>query len=85
MATGTRLQIEFEYNGLMFPLDMPAQEQIEGAWHRALAHFDIRPEDAGNLGLFLDGNPVERAQSFEQAGVPSGATLRIQPIVQRNG
>lgn len=83
----TKLDVTFEYNGQTFPVDVPPDQQIEGAWHRALAHFGIRPEDAQsqNLGLLLDGNPIERSQSFEAAGVQSGALLRIQPIVARTG
>lgn len=83
----TKLDVKFEYNGQTYPLEVPPDQQIEGAWHRALTHFGIRPEDAQsqNLGLFLDGNVIDRNQSFEAAGVQSGALLRIQPIVARTG
>ncbi len=83
----TKLDVKFEYNGQIFPVEVPPEQQIEGAWHRALAHFGIRPEDAQsqNLGLFIDGNVIDRTQSFEAAGVQSGALLRIQPVVARTG
>lgn len=80
-----KLTITFEYAGDTVEIEVPPQQQIEGAWHRALAHFTIRPEDANNLGLFLNGNEVSRNQSFEAAGIPEGAMLRIRPPVQRNG
>ncbi|MDP8928033.1 MAG: hypothetical protein M3O70_05485 [Actinomycetota bacterium] len=81
----SKLTITFEYAGVAFQVEVPPDQRIEGAWHQALAHFEIRPEDAANLGLFRDGNEVSREQSFEHAGIPDVATLRIRPRVQRNG
>lgn len=81
----SKLTITYEYAGDTFEDEAPADQRIEGGWHRALAHFGIRPQDASNLGLFRAGNEVSRDQSFEQAGVPDGTTLRIRPRVQRNG
>lgn len=80
-----RIGVTFEYNGQTFPVKVTPRQRIEGAWRRALAHFGIRPEDAQNLGLFLDGNLLDRNQSFQAAGVSEGALLRIQPLVQRTG
>lgn len=84
---GTTFQVQFEYNGELFPDKINLKQPIDSAWHRALAHFGIRPGDAQtqNLGLFRDGNEVDRNQSFEQAGVPEDAVLRISPRVQRAG
>lgn len=83
----SKLEVTVEYNGQIFPMEVPPREHIEGAWRRALAHFGILPEDSQsqNLGLFLDGNVVERNQNFEAAGIQSGALLRIQPVVARTG
>ena len=80
-----KLTIKFEYAGDTFDIEVPPEQRIEGAWHKALAQFSIRPEDANNLGLFRDGNEISRDQSFAAAGIPDGATLRIRPRVQRNG
>lgn len=81
----SKLTITFEYAGDTLEDEVPPAQRIEAAWHRALTHFGIRPEDASNLGLFREGNEVSRDQSFEQAGIPDGTTLRIRPRVQRNG
>lgn len=80
-----RFEVIFEYNGQPFSIEVEGNQQIEGAWHRALAHFEIRPQDAENLGLFKDGNQIDRNQSFKDAGIQPGERLRIQPIVQRTG
>lgn len=83
----TMLQVQFEYNGDLFPDKVNPKQPIESGWHRALAHFGIRPGDAQsqNLGLFRDGNEVDRNQTFEGAGIPENTTLRISPRVQRAG
>ena len=78
-------KVTFEYAGDTFVVEVPPQQRIEGSWHRALANFGIQPSDAANLGLFRDGQEISREQSFEQAGVADGNTLRIRPRVQRNG
>lgn len=80
-----KIKVTFEYAGDVFALEVPQQQHIEGSWHRALANFGIQPSDASNLGLFRDGQEISREQSFEQAGVADGTTLRIRPRVQRNG
>lgn len=79
------ITVTFEYAGDTVALELPPSQRIEGAWHRALAHFGIQPQDAENLALFQDGNEISREQSFEDAGITDGATLRIRPRVQRNG
>ncbi len=79
------ITVTFEYAGDTVSLELPRTQRVEGAWHRVLAHFGIQPDDAANLALFHDGNEINRDQSFEKAGVPDGATLRIRPRVQRNG
>lgn len=79
------ITITFEYAGDTVSLELPPAQRIEGAWNRVLAHFGIRPQDAANLALFQEGNEINRDQSFEDAGVADGATLRIRPRVQRNG
>jgi hypothetical protein len=84
-AMQDKIKVTFEYAGDTFPVEVPSQQHIEGAWHRALTKFGIQPADASNLALFRDGQEVSRDQSFEQAGVVDGDTLRIRPRVQRNG
>lgn len=80
-----KIKVTFEYAGDTFPVEVPSSQQVEGAWHRALAKFGIQPADAANLGMFRNGQEIPRDQSFEQAGVLDGDTLRIRPRVQRNG
>jgi hypothetical protein len=84
---GTTFHVQFEYNGDLFQNKANPKQPIESAWRRALAHFGIRPGDvqSQNLGLFHDGNEVDRNQTFEQAGIPENAVLRIMPRVQRAG
>lgn len=84
---GTTFQVQFEYNGQLVPDKVKAQHKIDPAWNKALRHFGIRPEDATSqdLGLFRDGNEVDRNQTFEQAGIKENAILRISPRVQRAG
>jgi hypothetical protein len=84
---GTTFQVQFEYNGELFPDKVKPQHKIGPAWDKALRHFGIRPEDAAsqNLGLFREGNEVDRNQTFDQAGIKEDATLRISPRVQRAG
>jgi hypothetical protein len=79
--------VTFEYNGDLFPDKVNPKQPIDSAWHRALAHFGIRPGDAQsqNLVLFRDGNEVDRNQTFEQAGIQEGTVLRISPRVQSAG
>jgi len=80
-----KLTITFAYNGETHVDEVPPDQRIEGVWHKVLAHFGIRPEDAAALGLFKDGSELSRDQSFEQAGVADGATLHIRPRQQRAG
>ena len=80
-----KIKVTFEYAGDVLALEVPPEQHIEGPWHRALAKFGIQPADAANLGLFRDGQELLLQQSFEQAGITDGATLRIRPRVQRNG
>jgi hypothetical protein len=80
-----KIKVTFEYAGDTFPVELPSSQRVEGAWHRALAKFGIQPADAANLALFRDGQEIPRNQSFEEAGVRDGDTLRIRPRVQRNG
>ena len=84
---GTTLRVQFEYNGDLFPDKVNPKQRIDSAWHRALAHFGIRPGDAQsqNLGLFRDGNEVDRSQNFEQAGSQGESILLISPRVKRAG
>lgn len=80
-----KITLTYEYAGETFEVDVPPSQQIEGSWHRALAHFGIKPADASNLGLFNEGQEVNRNQSFSAAGIGDGSLLRIRPRVQRNG
>lgn len=80
-------EVTFEYNGELHPDKVKAKHKIEPAWERALAHFGISTGDAQsqNLALFRDGNEVDRAQTFEAAGILGETVLRISPRVQRAG
>ena len=80
-------EVNFEYNGDLFPDKVNPKQKIEPAWRRALAHFGIRPGDAEsqNLALFRDGNEIDKSQTFDDAGIPADAVLRISPRVQRAG
>jgi hypothetical protein len=82
-----KMTVTYEYNGQFFPDTVVPNQQIEASWHKALQHFAISPADARsqNLGLFFNGNPVDRHQSFASAGITENATLRIQPVVQGTG
>lgn len=86
-AEGRTFQVQFEYNGQLFPHKVTPKQKIEAAWHRALANFGISPGDAQSqdLVLFRDGNVVDRNQTFEEAGIPAETVLRISPRVQRAG
>lgn len=86
-AAKKQMTVTYEYNGQFFPDAVVPNQQIEASWHKALQHFAISPADARsqNLGLFLNGNPVDRHQSFASAGITENATLRIQPLVQGTG
>lgn len=80
-------EVTFEYNADLFPEKVNPKQKIEAAWHKALAHFGIKPGDAEgqNLVLYRDGNEVDRNQTFEQAGIQANTVLRISPRVQRAG
>jgi hypothetical protein len=82
-----QFEVTFEYNGQPFEVRVTPKQKIEAAWHRALANFGISPGDAQSqdLVLFRDGNEVDRNQTFEGAGIPAEAVLRISPRVQRAG
>lgn len=80
-----KFQVQFEYNGDLFPRKVTSKQKIEAAWRRALAHFGIRPGDAQELALFRDGNEIDRTRTFGEAGIVADSVLRISPRVQRAG
>jgi hypothetical protein len=78
-----KLDLTVVYNGATLAESVPPSAATQSVFARAVAHFGVTGN--GNLGLFFNGTELNLQKDFASQGVPSGATVFLQPRAVRNG